>query len=112
MSFVSVVQISGVVCNFVGQIDELGFQRWAQVKQVLGKFRKLYDAIVCRVLDDSFPHLERQVKSAKCCVAQLEVLNDAERMQIVVEEISVCCHGRIKRLLASMSEGWMADVVR
>ena len=35
MSFVTIVQVGGVVGYFVRQVDELGLERRAQVKQIL-----------------------------------------------------------------------------
>ena len=41
MGFVAVIEIGGVVGNFVSQIDELSFERRSLVKQVLGQFGEL-----------------------------------------------------------------------
>ncbi len=38
MSFVSVVEVGGVVGDFVGQVDQLGFERRALVEQIFGEF--------------------------------------------------------------------------
>ncbi len=64
-----------------------------------------------RVLDDPLAHLEGQVQPAKGGIALLEVLHDAQRVQVVIEEGSVRLHGRIQRLLAGVAEGRMSDVV-
>ncbi len=41
MGFVAVVKVGGVVGDFVGQVDELGFERRALVEQIFGEFRML-----------------------------------------------------------------------
>ena len=38
-----------------------------------------------RVLDDALAHAEGQVESAEGGVALLEILHDAQRMQVVIE---------------------------
>ena len=41
VSFIAVVEVGGVVSNFVGQIDELGFERRPLIEQILSQFGKL-----------------------------------------------------------------------
>jgi len=68
-------------------------------------------SVVVRVLDDTLMHLEGQVETAKFRVAQLEVVNDAQSLEIVVKEFAVVLHGGIKCTLAGVTEGGMSDVV-
>ena len=47
------------------------------------------DAVVARVLDDALANTECEVEPAMRGIALLEVLDDAERMQVVVEPAAV-----------------------
>ena len=67
--------------------------------------------IIARVLDDSLAHFERQIQSAEGSVSLLKVLDDSQRVQVVVKEKSVPSHRRIQRLLPGMAEWRMADVM-
>src|SRR5271169_3342493 len=67
--------------------------------------------VVVRVLDDALAHLEGQVEAAEFGVAQFEVLDDAERLQIVVEELTMLAHQRIQRALTRVSKRRMPDVM-
>ncbi len=64
-----------------------------------------------RVLDDAFADFEGQVQAAEGGVALFEVFDDAEGVQIVVEEEAVLAHGGVEGFLAGMAEGRVADVV-
>ena len=63
------------------------------------------------VFDDAFADLEGQVQAAKGCVANLEVLDDAQRVEIVIEEKSLLPHDRVQGLLACVPERRMPNVV-
>ena len=71
----------------------------------------LLDAIVARVLDDAFANAKRQVQSAMCGVTLLKVLDDAQRVQVVVEAPPVTLEAAVQCTLAGMSKRRMADVV-
>ena len=111
VSFVAVVEVGGVVGDFVGQIDELGFERRPLIKQIFSQFGKLIGRIIVRVLDDAFAHFESEIQPAKAGVADFKIFDDAQRVQIVVEEESMLPHGGIERFFAGMAEGRMPDVV-
>ena len=111
MGFIAVVEVGRVVRDFVGQVDELCFERRPLIEQILGELWVLFRIVIVRVLDDAFAHLESQVQAAKGRVALLEIFDDAKGVQIVVEVESVLAHGRVERLLAGVAEGRMADVV-
>src|SRR6185437_3387756 len=44
-------------------------------------------------------------------VTLLEILHNAQGVQVVVEEVALGTHGGVERLLAGVAERWMADVV-
>src|SRR5258708_22835106 len=67
--------------------------------------------VIVRVLDDSFAYFESQVQPAKSCVAGLEVVDNAKRVQIVIEETPMLTHRGIERLFSRMPEWRMPDVM-
>src|ERR1700680_243788 len=71
----------------------------------------LIDAVVFGVLDDALADFEGEVQSAKGRVSHLKVFHDAQRVQVVVEEKTLCAHGGVERLLSRMPEWGMADVM-
>ena len=62
----SVVEIGGQIGDFVGQIDQLRFQRRKLIEKILGQFGMIGGRVVARVLHDAFAHAKGQVQSAKC----------------------------------------------
>src|ERR1035438_7120285 len=67
--------------------------------------------VVVRVLDDSLADFEGQIQPAKLGIAELEVLDDAQCLQVVVEEVVMAAHGGVQRPLARVSERRMANIV-
>jgi len=111
MSFETVVKISRVVSDFVGQIDELSLKGRTLVKKVFAKLGMVALTVIARVFDYAFPHFEGKVQPGKRSVTLLEIFNDAERVKIVIKEQPVTPHGRIQRFLPGVSERRMADIV-
>ena len=63
------------------------------------------------MLDDSFADGEGQIEAAKGEVTQLEVLDDAEGVQVVIEAQAMRVHCFVEGAFARMAEGRMSDVV-
>ena len=63
------------------------------------------------MLDDAFAHFKSKIQSAESGVAQLEIFDDAQGMQVVIEEKAVLAHGGVERLFAGVPKGRVADVV-
>ena len=63
------------------------------------------------VLEDAFARLEREVQPAKARVAVLELIDDAQRLQVVLEAAEVA-HAGVERVLARVAERRVAEVVR
>ena len=63
------------------------------------------------MFDDAFADFEGQVQAAKCSVANLKIFDDAQRVEIVVEEESLLPHDRVQSLLACVPERRMPDVM-
>ena len=71
----------------------------------------LLDLIVTRMFDDALADAKRQIEPAVCGVTLFEVLDDAQRMQVVVEPAAMTSEAAVQCALSGMSEGRMADVV-
>src|SRR5580698_2141126 len=67
--------------------------------------------VIMRVLDDAFPDFEGEIQAAKRGVALLEILNDAECVQVVVKGKSVLAHRGVERFFSSVAEGRVAEVM-
>ena len=63
------------------------------------------------MLDDAFAHLEGEVQAAKGGVALLEVLHDAQGVQVVIEEKPVGAHGGVESFLSGVAEWRMAEIM-
>ncbi len=111
MGFVAVIEVGGVVSNLVGQVDQLGLKRRPLIEQILSQFGKLAGGVVVRVLDDAFPHFKRQVQAAKTSIAHLKILDDTQRVQVVIEEGSMLSHSCVQSFFAGMAKGRMSNVV-
>ncbi len=61
----AVVEVGGEVGDFVGEVDELGFERRKLVEEILGQLGMVGGGVVARVLDDAFAHGQGQVEAAK-----------------------------------------------
>src|SRR6266404_4472905 len=111
LGFQSVVEIGGVVGNFIDPVDELRLEGRAQIEEVFGKLRKFRCGIVARVFDDAFANFKTEIQAGKIEVALFELLDDAQRVQIVIEMAAVRAHQFVELSLAGMPERRMADVV-
>src|SRR5580704_4722101 len=67
--------------------------------------------IIARVLDDALAHFESQVEPAKSRITLLEILHDAQRVQVMVEEKAMSAHGSIERFFPSMPKRRMAEIM-
>ena len=81
------------------------------MEKILGKFGVRVGRIVVRVLDDSLADFEGQIQSSEGRVTELEILDDAQRVKVVIERKSMLPHGRVERFFSRVAEGRMADVV-
>src|SRR5260370_12557582 len=111
VGFEGIVDVRGVVSNFVDAVDELRFEGRAQIEKVFGELRKLHSGIVARMLDDAFANFKRKIQPGKIKIALLELFDDAERVQIVIETAAVRAHQFVRLAFAGMAERGMANVV-
>ena len=107
----SVVEVGGEVGDLVGEVDDLGLERGALAEEVGGEFGVLVGAVVAGVLDDAFADAEGEVEAAVGGVALLEVLDDAEGVEVVVEAAAVALEALVEGAFAGVAEGRVADVV-
>jgi hypothetical protein len=107
----AVVKVGRQVGNFVGEIDDLGFEGRTLVQEVAGQFGIARRIIVAGVFDDALPHPEGQVESPVRGVALFKMLHDAQSVQIMVEAEAVALKAGMQSALSGMTEGGMADIV-
>ena len=69
------------------------------------------EGVIARVLDDALADAEGEVEAAVSGVALLEVLADAEGVEVVVEAEAVGLEAAVECALAGVAEGRVADVV-
>lgn len=111
MRFASIVEVRGVVGNFVHPIDELTFERRAKIEKVFGEVRNFRDGVVVGMFEDAFANFEREIEARKIKVARFEVLDDAQRLQVVIELRATRAHQFVELLFAGVAKRRMADVV-
>src|SRR5258708_15729473 len=109
--FVAIVEVGGVVGNFVGKVDKLRFERRPLIEQILGKLRMLPGSVIVRVLDDALADFKRQIQPAESGITQFEVLDNAERMQVVIKRKPVLSHGGVERFFSRVAKRRVAEVV-
>src|SRR6185437_4281673 len=78
---------------------------------VLGEFRMGGRAERMRVLDQPFAHFIGQVQAGMGGVADLELLDNAQGLQVVVEAVAIRSHDLVQRVLAGVAERRVAEVV-
>src|SRR5258707_905980 len=107
--FVAIVEVGGVVGNFVGQIDELCFERRTLIEHVLVKLRMLPGSVIVRVFDDALADFERQIQTAESGITQFEIFDDSERVQIVIEGKPVLARGGVERFFSRVAKRRVAE---
>src|SRR5580765_8923814 len=63
------------------------------------------------MFDDAFANFKRQIESGKIQITLLELLDDSQRLQIMVEAVSMRTQQFIELALARVAEGRVPDVV-
>src|ERR1700733_2241784 len=109
--FDAIVQVRGEIGDLVGKIDQLRFERRAQVEKIFGELRMRVRAVVARVFDDALANAKREIESAMRGIPLLEVLDDSQGMKIVVEAAAVTAQAAVESALSRVAKGWMADIV-
>ena len=107
----AVVEVGGEVGDFVGEVDELGFERRELVEEVFGELGMGGGGVVAGVLDDAFADGEGEVESAKGWVALFKPGDDAQGVEVVVEAEAVGLERGVEGFFAGVAKGRVADVV-
>jgi hypothetical protein len=107
----AVVEVGGEVGDFVGEVDELGFEGRELIEEVVGELGVVGCGVIARVLDDAFAQAESEVEAAESGVALLEPGDDAQGVEVVVKGEAVVAEGAVEGLFAGVAKGRMADVV-
>ena len=63
------------------------------------------------MLEDALAHLEREIQAGELGVALLELVDDAQRLQVVLESAELA-HAVVERVLAGVAERRVTQVVR
>jgi len=108
----SIVHVVIVVRDLVGEIGELGLEaRLPAADETLAELAELPRVAQRAVLQDAFAALEREVEPVEVGVAVLELIDDPQRLQVVLEA-AVRAHALIEGVLAGVSEGSVPEIVR
>ena len=107
----TVFEVGGEVGDFVGDVDELGFERRLLIEEILGQLGKPVGWVVAGVLDDAFANAEGEVEAAEPGVAFFEGGDDAQGVQVVIEAEAVGAQGFVEGCFPGVAKGRMADVV-
>src|SRR5260370_14271118 len=80
LGFERIIDVRGVVGNFLDPVDELRFDRRPQIQQVFGELRKFRRGVIARMLDDAFANFKRQIQAGKIEITLLELFDDTQRV--------------------------------
>ena len=117
----AVVDVVRVVGDLVGEVAQLRFQgRLGMVQKTMrhaaGIDRLDLAGVDGRtVLEDALTRLEAQVETVPGRVALLQMVHHAQALQVVLEAAPFAArpaHAVVERILPSMAEGGVAEVVR
>ena len=111
MRFVAVVEVGGVVGDFIDEVDELSLERRALVEEIFGELGMFRGGIVAGMFDDSFADFESEIEAGKIQVALLKMFDDVKRVEIVIEALAEFAEAQVELLFSGVAEGRMADVV-
>jgi len=95
------------VRDLIGQIDDLRFE--ARVGRRI-EFLRGGTIVKMRMLDDALAHLEAQVETAKIRIANLDPIDSAQALRVMIEA-AVGAHQIVEDFFAGVSERRMPKVV-
>src|SRR5690606_8424030 len=108
----AVVDIVVVVGDLVRDVRNLRLEpRLAPLDEAAAHVAELAGVAQRAVLQDAFPRLERKVQARERGVALLELVDDAQRLQVVLEAAELV-HARVQLVLPGMPERRVAEIVR
>jgi hypothetical protein len=108
---VAVVNVVVVVGDRIGDVGYLRLEaRLPALQEALANVPELTRVALRAVLEDAFARLEHEVETREIGVLRLELIDDSQRLQVVLEA-SVVSHARIQRVLPGVAEGRVPEVV-
>ncbi len=108
----SIVDVVVVVRDLVGEVRELRLEaRLAALEEAFADVAELARVLERAVLQDSLARLEGEVQPAEARVALLELVDHAQRLQVVLEAAELA-HAIVERVLPRVAERRVAEVVR
>src|SRR5262249_9148793 len=97
--------------DLVGEIGELRLQaRLLAADEALADVTELASIGERAVLEDTFAALETEIEAVEARVALLQLVDDSQRLQVVLEAAEFA-HAAVQRVLAGVAEGRMPEVV-
>ena len=107
-----VVDVVVVVGDLVGEVGDLRLEAWlALLQEALADLAEPAGVLDRTVLEDAFARLEREVEAVESAVALLELVDHAQRLQVVLEP-AVLLHALVQRVLSGVAERRVPEVVR
>ena len=101
-----------VVRDCIRDVGKLTFEAWLlPLQKTFAHVAKFASITRGAMLQDSLTRLEHQVQARKVRVLRFEFIDDAQRLQIVLEAPEVL-HALVEGILAGMAEGCMPEVMR
>ena len=100
-----------VIGNFIGQIGELRLEaRLLAVDEALPDIAEFAGLGQRAVLENALAALECEVQAREGGIALLELIDHAQRLQVVLEA-AVLAHALVERILAGVPEGRVAEIM-
>ena len=108
----AVIDIVVVVGDFIRQICDLCFEAGLfAVDEPSADVAELPGILRGAMLENAFASLEAEIEAVEACIPLFELVDDSERLQIVLEATEVA-HAGIERILSGVAERCVAKIVR
>ena len=107
---IAIVKICGVVGDFIAQVDQLRLKRRPKGGQIFVESGIRPKSLECFAMPSRTSNV--RFSPGNRGIRILEKLDDAERLQIVIETIAETAHQAVELGFARVAEGRMADVMR
>ena len=109
--FHCVIEVGCVVGDFIHPVYQLGFERGPLIQQVFLQLGEFVRRIVPRMFNDSFADLKGEIQSRVSGKTLFELLDNSERMEIVVKTATVAAHQGVEAAFARVAKRRVANVV-
>jgi hypothetical protein len=106
-----VIDVVVVVGDFIRDVRELCLEpRLGSIDEALADVAEVARMLQRAMLENSLASLESEVEPAEACVPILEVIDDSERLQVVLEAAEIA-HAFVERILAGMAKRGVTEIV-